>query len=34
MAPENVELVRRQIEALNRGDWEGSTPSWSRSWNG
>jgi ketosteroid isomerase-like protein len=24
MSRENVELVRRQIEALNRGDWDGS----------
>jgi ketosteroid isomerase-like protein len=24
MSQEHVELVRRQIEALNRGDWEGS----------
>ena len=24
MSQENVEIVRRQIEALNRGDWEGS----------
>jgi ketosteroid isomerase-like protein len=24
MSQENVELVRRQIEALNRGDWDGS----------
>lgn len=24
MSQENVELVKRQIEALNRGDWEGS----------
>jgi ketosteroid isomerase-like protein len=24
MSRENVELINRQIEALNRGDWEGS----------
>jgi ketosteroid isomerase-like protein len=24
MSQDNVDLVRRQIEALNRGDWEGS----------
>ena len=24
MSEENVELIHRQIEALNRGDWEGS----------
>jgi ketosteroid isomerase-like protein len=24
MSQENVELIHRQIEALNRGDWEGS----------
>jgi ketosteroid isomerase-like protein len=24
MSQENVEVVQRQIEALNRGDWEGS----------
>jgi ketosteroid isomerase-like protein len=24
MSQENVEIVRRQIEALNRGDWEAS----------
>jgi ketosteroid isomerase-like protein len=24
MSQRNVDLVRRQIEALNRGDWEGS----------
>src|SRR4051795_1723048 len=24
MSQENVDLIRRQLEALNRGDWEGS----------
>jgi ketosteroid isomerase-like protein len=24
MSQENVELIQRQVEALNRGDWEGS----------
>src|SRR3954452_23709733 len=24
MSKENIELIQRQIEALNRGDWEGS----------